>query len=201
MRLSILIPTLPERNAMFSQLVWNITKQIGWSRSIDEIEVLSDNSEIKSIGEKRNLLLQNATGDYVCFIDDDDFVANNYVHLLTEGINKGVDCCSLKGVIRTNGVRPFIFEHSIKYKEYKTNEKIVWDLDMTGWNVAHEIRYERYPNHLNCIRADIAKQFKFPKVNWGEDTDWATQINASGLLKTEHYIDQIIYYYDYKTTK
>jgi hypothetical protein len=54
---------------------------------------------------------------------------------------------------------------------------------------------------LNCIKASIAKQFKFPEINHGEDTQWATQIKESGLLKKEVYIDKILYHYQYVTKK
>ena len=80
-----------------------------------------------------------------------------------------------------------IFEHSIDYKEYKTNPP------------TFAITYERYPNHLNVIKTDIAKQFKFPEISFGEDTSFATQVFKSGLLKTEGYIGDVIYHYKYKT--
>ena len=61
--------------------------------------------------------------------------------------------------------------------------------------------YERYPNHLNCIKSSIAKQFKFPEINFGEDTLWADKVFKSGLIKTEHFIDKVIYHYKYITNK
>lgn len=186
MKLSILIPTIWKRNKEF-RLLWDFIK----SQS-DEIELLSDcdNGEL-SIGLKRNELLQRSNGEYVAFIDDDDEVSSDYIKLLMEGINKGVDCCSLSGMYFVDGKLDGFFEHSLKYKEWKTNPD----------NVEHEIKYERYPNHLNCIKASIAKQFKFPEKNFGEDHDWSKQIHESGLLKTEHYIEQPIYYYKYISKK
>lgn len=151
-----------------------------------EILIDKDNGE-KSIGEKRNALLERATGEYVCFFDDDDIPSNDYIERIFDGINKGVDCCSLMGIIRIDNGSPEIFEHSIKYKEYATTD--------------NKVKYERYPNHLNVIKSSIAKQFKFPSINHGEDTDWATQIFKSGLVKTEHYIDKVIYNYIYTSKK
>lgn len=184
MKLSILIPTLPKRKEMFDRLVASIESQ-----GNKDVEVLYCEYTDLSIGEKRNMLIEFAKGLYVAFADDDDRVASNYIPLLMEGIEKNVDCCSLKGIITTNGSNPRVFEHSIKYNEWKTNP----DTEV--------IKYERYPNHLNCIKRSIAKQFEFPLTNHGEDKDWSTQIHESGLLKTEHYIEQVIYYYDYKTNK
>lgn len=197
MKLSILICTLHERRQFLINLYNTLEPQV-----IDlftEIEILTcDWDRPASIGSKRNHLLDRAKGEYVCFVDDDDRVSDNYIRLLFEGINKGVDCCSLKGVITENGKNPLIFEHSLKYEEYKTNGDI-FEETLTGNHLVYrsEVKYERYPNHLNCIKASIAKQFRFPETNHGEDTDWATQIHKSGLIKTEHYIPEVIYYYDW----
>jgi len=203
MRLSILIPTTPDRTSFVDELKRQFLSQLGritlWTsgeNGIDnfswrdhvELITLTDNKE-NSIGTKRNILLKESEGKYVAFIDSDDRISDNYFELLFQGIETGVDCCSLKGIITEDGNNPLVFEHSIKYYEYKTNPE------------GMPVRYERYPNHLNCIKASIAKQFKFPEINHSEDTQWATQIFKSGLLKTEHYIPEILYYYDYRSKK
>ena len=101
----------------------------------DDIEILSDSDEYISIGNKRNLLLKESKGLYVCFIDDDDDIADYYIEELSKVVESGKDCASLKGIITWNGERPEIFEHSIKYKSYRNNLK------------NQEVIYERYPNH------------------------------------------------------
>lgn len=182
--LSILIPTLESRGNMLSKCLDSLNHK----DYKDKVEILLefDNKEC-SIGEKRNLLLNRAKGDYVCFIDDDDIVSKNYLKNIFEGIKKEVDCCSLRGVITFDGQNPKLFEHSIRYSDYKTTENL--------------ITYERYPNHLNCIKSSIAKQFVFPNINHGEDSDWAYKINQSGLIKSEHYIDEVMYHYKFITNK
>jgi glycosyltransferase involved in cell wall biosynthesis len=167
---------------MLQELLENLTKQIKGK----EVEILV-NSEDLSIGTKRNKLLEQSTGEYVCFIDDDDEVSSRYIDLIFEGIIRDVDCCSLRGVITWNGENHEIFEHSIRYSAYNTTNNYV--------------KYERYPNHLNAIKATIAKQFKFPEINYGEDTDWATQVHKSGLIKSEHYIFETIYHYKFIPNK
>lgn len=188
-KLSILICTLHERRHFLNSLYNILSPQV--EEYFNVIEVLTDDRERDeaSIGEKRNNLVRRAKGEYLDFIDDDDRISDNYVSLLMQGINKGVDCCSLKGIITEDGQNPLVFEHSIKYSSYKTNPE------------GMPVRYERYPNHLNCIRSSIAKQFKFPEINHGEDKSFADQLFQSGLLKTEHYIEEVIYYYDYRSKK
>jgi hypothetical protein len=176
--LSILIPTVPERKGLLADLVTHLRAQGG------NVEILTDNGP-EVVGVKRNRLLSRAKGKGVAFVDDDDWVVHNYIALLLEGIEMGVDCCSLTGEITTNGLNPRKFIHSIQYDSYFEKEGV----------------YYRPPNHLNCIKAEIAKQFLFPETNCGEDTDWAMQIAQAKALRTEHRIDQTIYYYRYSTTK
>ena len=87
----------------------------------------------------------------------------------------------------TNGENPEIFEHSLQYNEWKTTDNFV--------------KYERYPNHLNCMRADIAKQFHFPDKNFGEDHDWSKKVHESGLLKNEFYTEKLLYHYRFISNK
>lgn len=186
--LSILIPTLKSRRTFLSDLLFVLNEQIYKAGYLHEIEILThDGEKPMKIGKKRNELLNNAKGEYVCFIDDDDMVSSDYIETIMQGILKGADCVSLRGVRKEDGKIDGVFEHSIKYNAYKTTK--------------NAIKYERYPNHLNTIKASIAKQFKFQEINHGEDTDWATQIFQSGLIKTEYYTDKELYFYNYISKK
>lgn len=186
--LSILICTLPKREYMFRELVVFLSSQV---IDFDEgaIEILFDDSEVDSIGEKRNRLMGRAKGKWLCAIDDDDKVSSNYIKLLLEATESDCDCASLKGEITIDGGIPEIFEHSIKYNEWKTNPK------------GSDIRHERFPNHLNLVKASIAKQFQFPEKNFSEDFDWSTELHNSGLLRIEHYIPDVIYFYNFISNK
>ena len=183
-KLSILIPTMESRKDMFEKLLKELDTQIMGGM----VDVDADATPELSIGEKRNNLLQRARGEYVCFVDDDDEVSKDYVYDIMEALMQSPDCLSLRGVITWDGVNPELFEHSIRYKAWITN-------------TTSPIKYERYPNHLNVIKASIAKQFKFPDNSFGEDHDWAKQIHESGLLKNEVYIDKVLYNYKYVTKK
>jgi glycosyltransferase involved in cell wall biosynthesis len=200
--LSLLICHLPERANYLTRLLMHLPQED--SHYFTQFEVLVDDrpEEIVidndrgiyrtkkiTIGEKRNALLQRAQGKYVAFIDDDDLITENYFPNVFEGIRKGVDCCSLKGIITDDGQNPRVFEHSIKYDRYQTVQRNGRDY------------YERFPNHLNVIRADIAKQFSFPEKNFSEDTEWATELHKSGMLKLEYEIQDVIYQYLYRSRK
>ena len=183
MKLSILIPVKYTYNDFYKRLRDVLNPQL-----TDEVEVKAlFNFGTKSIGYYRNQLLDKAKGEYLCFIDADDLVSDDYISTILNGLQFEPHCCSLRGIITTDGNNPELFEHSIKYDSYRTT--------------SNHIKYERYPNHLNVIKSDIAKQFRFPEISHGEDTDWATQIHNSGLLKLEYYIDKVIYHYEYVSQK
>lgn len=200
MKLSILILTIEKRSKYLEDLLKTFSEQLSGRVEVmvdlnykiynfidSNIEIIVNYSENLSIGEKRNNLLEIARGKYLYFFDDDDMPSNDNIETILKAIETNPDCVSLRGIMTTNGSNPEIFEHSIQYKAWKTTK--------------NKIKYERFPNHLNCIRADIAKQFKFPEVNHGEDFAWSKAIHESGLLKKEFYVDSVLYYYKYITNK
>lgn len=182
-KLSILICTIPSRYAYYGRLIVELNAQI--LPYAPEVGIISNNSTELSIGAKRNWLLEKAESEYIAYIDDDDRVSQSYIDLLIQGINKGVDCCSLIGEITFDGKNPKKFIHSMDYE---------------GWYERNDVYY-RGVNHLNCIKTSIAKQIGFTDKNHGEDYDFSIKLQESGLLKTEHKIHQTIYYYDYRNKK
>ena len=83
-KLSILILSIPSRLEQYEILQNKLLDQIG---DREDVEVLSfiDNKSLH-IYEKRNVLLQAARGSHLCWLDDDDDIADNYISRLTEVI-------------------------------------------------------------------------------------------------------------------
>ena len=190
MDLSILVPTHKRDVHYLSNLCRTFYAQAQPACISIEVLIYVDGGEM-STGEKSNELMKQATGRYLCRFDADDVPTIYYMDVLAEGIKKNVDCVSLMGMMTTDDSNPEKFEHSLKYSSYRTNENAKYG----------EVKYERFPNHLNCVRASIAKKFRYPDKTISEDTDFATQMFKSGLLKTEHYDPRVIYYYRYKSKK
>ena len=178
-KISLLICHKQDRLKLLNRLMATLSTQ-----DLNGVELLVDGND-GTVGEKRNRLLQKAKGKYIAFIDDDDFVSDDYIYHLMQGVDSDVDCCSLVGEISFDGKNPKKFIHSIKYNSYFEKNNV----------------YFRPPNHLNMIRSSIAKQFKFPEKNHGEDTAFAMQICYANVLRTEHEINSTIYYYDFKSNK
>lgn len=193
--LSILIAHLPNRAAFLQRLLESLPQED--SPYFRDFEVLVDDREEIIIendygdyvpkkittGEKRNALLQRAEGKYVAFIDDDDLITEHYFPGVFEGIKNNVDCCSLRGIITDDGQNPRTFEHSLTHNHWETVRR------------GGKEYYLRTPTPINCIKASIAKNISFPDKTIGEDHEWSMNLQRSGMLKLEHWIEEPIYLY------
>lgn len=182
--LTILIPTLPKRESFLDRLHSELSRQI---RDIPSacVSINTNYDTTIDIGTKRNRMMAEVDTEYMAFFDDDDMPGPNYIKHLMEGINKGVDCCSLTGIITTDGANPKKFIHSIQYTE-------MFERDNT---------YFRPVMHINCLKTEHARQAVFPEWRFSEDSKWALDLMAKGVLKTEHRIDEVIYNYLYVSDK
>jgi hypothetical protein len=183
-KLSILICTTDSRKHFLDRLLACLSPQL-----TDYIEVLVENDDgSMKIGKKRNILLDKAIGDYVCFVDDDDLVSDDYCMKILSAVESNPDCCSLEGLYTVNGENPTVFRHSLKYTKWETANE-------NGKTV-----YYRCPNHLNAVKRELALSVRFDdtKSN-GEDKDFSDRIRP--LLQTESNINGIIYHYLYLQVK
>lgn len=181
--LSILIPTIISRAPEFARLHAHVHAQ-----SVGKpVEILSqcDNKEI-SIGRKRQILLERASGEWVVFIDDDDWIADSYVDdilaALTSVPSPGPDCVGFLIQCTSNGRHPRMAKASLKYKSWGENED--------GW--AHT----RSPYQKTPVRRSIALLVGFPDLRYGEDRIYSAGLVK--LLKTEVFVNRVLYYYRFR---
>jgi len=146
-----------------------------------EIIVLTDNKQIV-LGHKRNTMINIAQGNYVVFVDDDDRIAGDYVAQLLKATAKGTDSIVFKAEVSLNGETPIVCDYS---KDHRRDYN-------------HRSGFFRVPNHICCVRRDLALKCKFPEVLYGEDAGYSKELLPH--LKTEHKINKILYYYDYNAT-
>lgn len=183
--LSICIVTMSSRRQQLNWLVDELYRQIKSYDCAVQVEILIDSDE-GTIGEKRQRLIEKSKALFVCFIDDDDLCAHDYVERLLSEIHNepDADCCSLNGVMTTAGGVPEKFEHSIKHQEWTFTDGV----------------HKRGPNHLNVIRRDLALKVGFPSVSHSEDYAFSTGLRP--LLKKEINMgDEPLYSYLYWPAK
>lgn len=100
MRLSILICTMPSRSQMLKKLTQQLMLLLSKYDGC-EYEILIQPDENINVGKKRNILLQQSSGDFIVFIDDDDEIHDNYIDAFMNAIeiNPDADCIGYRGYI------------------------------------------------------------------------------------------------------
>jgi hypothetical protein len=191
--LSILIPSIPERHSTFIELYGKLWRQIYHVHTIHptlgEIEYHLDDSKSfldggLSIGKKRESLVNKATGKYLCFLDDDEDIAPNYVETLVRLCHEDKDIVTFRNISKFDTfwmVVDMRLTHT--ENEQATPEKIV----------------SRLPWHLCPVRSEYAKLYEFENINYGEDFLWMQKVLTH--CKTEAHTDKILHQYNHSSTK
>lgn len=128
------------------------------------------------VGEKREYMRRQSHADYISFADDDDLVPKDFVAKILP---------FLDGVIDYVG---FDVKCLVDWKDIGP---VHHTLAAEGWYSDH-LGHWRDISHINPIRRELA--LKAPMSGgFGEDWRWAAAMR--GLVKTQHYIPEILYYY------
>ena len=172
--LSILILVLEHRN-------WRpLQRHLGLLRSKlknpEAVEVLieSDNGTLAS-GIKRQRLVNRAKGKYYCFVDDDDWVADDYLEQILKGCRSHADVVTFALETFGNKIKEFW-----RFGLYKDHRQF-------GLMAA---------NHLCAWKSPLARQVGWcPYLGYGDDQMWYKPLMASGLVTTCFYINEPLYHY------
>lgn len=178
--LSVLIATVVGRAERFNKLHAELARQAEGHPV--EILHLCDNKEI-SVGLKRQRLLEMATGEYVCFVDDDDWIAANYVESILRALGHKPDCVGFEIRCTTNGANIKRAVASMRYKD--------WCENRDGY------AFCRSPYHKVPIKRSIALKVGFPDLRYAEDRVYSKGVTA--LIKTEIFVPEQLYLYRFST--
>lgn len=184
-KLSILIPSIPSRLHMMSRLFEKISSQIG-DRQVEILSLL-DNKR-RSIGLKRDALVQSSNGRYLTFVDDDDDVATDYVDSILPALDSGSDVVVFKQQVTLNGGNPFIVDFDIHHPN-----------DATYFYVKNKVKVyqdiRRRPFHSCVWKGDLARKVRFPDASFGEDWHWCERLLES--VRTQTKIDKVLHFYNF----
>jgi glycosyltransferase involved in cell wall biosynthesis len=184
--LSVLIPTINGRETHFNRITTKLSTQIN-KVGADKVQLLfyKDKRGEHTTGHKRNVLLEQSTGKFVVFVDDDDDVSPDYIVTIVNAIQNhpNVDAIGINGM----------YTDASHQKPFETGKRWNWDT-VNGY-------YVRFVNHISPIRREHAIKIKFPDKTIGEDYEWTMALKQSGLIKKDFVIKKMIYYYDYVANK
>jgi hypothetical protein len=177
---SVLIPTIPGREQSLQTLLASIREKVARLAPHLQVEysVAFDNRE-KSIGRKRQELLQGARGKYMSFIDDDDEITDAYIEDMRDTIAGQYNVMRLRGQIQQ-----YTFTHSLEN-------------GLTSPMARGDV-FLRPPNHLNPMLTDVAKLIPFGDATRGEDLDWTIRLAKRGFLEREYRSDPARIHYIYQ---
>jgi glycosyl transferase family 2 len=181
MKWSILILTQPSRVEFLARLLEVIKPQIEHCPDIELLIRVFDPT--LSLGENRQLLKDQSVGEYVNFIDDDDLVPEDYVSSIYPNLHD-VDYVGFQMQMYVDGSSTNPIYHSLRYDR--------WWQDMNG--------SYRDIVHLNPMRRELSQLVKMSGES-GEDSRWSSALRSLEVLKTEAYVDKVMYYYYHRTRK
>jgi hypothetical protein len=176
----ILVPTMPHRKDLLDRLLAVLSPQM-----VDGVTFMTDDGP-GSIGVKRQRMVENSTGQYVAFVDDDDMISADYVSRILPCLAKSPDCVGITMHVKIDG-RDWspspIFKHSLQFR----------------FNY-HWQGQDRTPHHLCPLKREMALKSRFSDKMWGEDYDFAMGLLPH--LKTEEWSgDDPLYFYEYLSKK
>ena len=186
--LSIILPTTIDRRLCFYRLLENILHQVNdHCHNTGEVEILIDEDDKqKSIGKKRQDLLEKATGTWVVGIDSDDQIATDYIESIINELrrNPNIDHVGFYENCNIDGAKSkSIF--SIRHQK--------WDENAEGFD------HIRCANPKSVIRRTKALQAGFEDSRFGEDRIFSEKVTP--LLTSEIFIEKDLYYYIYNSTE
>ncbi len=174
---SILICSIPERKEKLSLLKAHLEKQIEPFKNFIQLLILETpryDEGGPSVGSKRNQLVKQAQGEYINFIDDDDWVSDDYVSEIMKAMGSKADVIAFD----------MLMTH--------TGRDIAVHVDRSLLNANPEGKArERMPNHINPVKKKLAAEF--PDASFGEDTQYAIRLKP--VLKNQHKINKQLYHY------
>jgi len=183
-KLSILMGSVGDRLERMCGIYGKISSQAAPFHPNVEIVVMTDN-RCRSIGLKRQALLDVARGEYVCYVDDDDDVADVHVQSLYEAVNQfRADVFVFPTLCISDQYGTIRVDHSVGFE----NE----DVQVEG--------FRRKPWWMHPICRELAVSSVFTDSNWGEDADWLGPLWKKMLVEFE-VTEEPLYYYNWEDAK
>ena len=178
MILSILTPTIPGREKQLQALQTRIEAQSSGLKSSGQVEhlVFCDN-RTRSIGAKRQALVNIARGQYIAFVDDDDDIADSYVAELLTAAASGADVITFLQGATYNGLQSVV-DFQLGQGDHSFMPGGITNRD--AW-------------HVNAWRRSRVAHCQFGESNYGEDLTWCQQ--ARRMAETTVHIPKILHFY------
>lgn len=174
-KLTIGVCGLNSRIELFKLLDAELKRQ-----KTDQVELIYifDNGQW-SLGKKRNYIVDTAQGEYISFIDDDDWINHDYVETLL----KEADNCQVL-TFKTAHYIDGVFNKDVVYSTTKGNR------DRGDF-------YIRWANAICCWKTEFSRKVKFSEITWAEDNDFGSR--ASKQKPKEKFLNKVLYFHRFSS--
>lgn len=170
----ILIASIEHRTDMLDELLGELQRQLLPGVGV---RVYRDNLEA-GYGAKCQRLLDSSTADYISFLDDDDWIADDFIETIMGALKQEPDYVGFRVLYTKDGNPQIPVFHTLQYG---------------GWVDSPDALY-RDIVHFNPIRRDLAVRGVWEGGD-GADRRWANQLREQGCVKTEVFIDREMHHY------
>lgn len=179
MKWSILIPSVVTRDEDLRNLIDCLAPQVEKYKGDIEVLVHWNNFE-KGIGPVRQELIDDAAGEYVNFIDDDDMVVGDYCETIYPLLD-GVDYIGFRVDFYANN---------------QLQKPVIHSLACDGW-VENQDGFYRRVTMINPIKRSLAQKSGVSKGDYkkGVPEERVYADNLDKITKTEHFIDRPMHIY------
>ena len=109
---------------------------------------------------------------------------------MIEKLSLNPDGVGFRGIITSNNIKPVEFVHK---NGHKYIDKAV--------RASDAYLFYRPLNHLNPIRTSIVQQIGFQDWPTFSDRDFSIRLDESGLITDDVFIDEFMYFYQYRTKR
>lgn len=188
-KLDVLILTQPSRLLFLGQIMLGLGKQL-WNHSNVNVIMRVYDKEL-TLGENRNILRNKSSAEYIMFLDDDDWLAPDFFNRVMPHLHDNVDYI---------GFRVQCYCTHLNWTKYgETFHSLEYGGRAAPW-AREGNRFFRDLVHTNPIKRELAMQAAFDG-GFGEDARWAAKLRKLGIVKTQFYIDDVMYHYLWRAVK
>jgi hypothetical protein len=175
----LLIATIPHRHGKLCELLAELGRQMVPGVGV---RVFRSQYGVPRLPVKMQALLDSSAAEYVSWLDDDDWVAPDYLERVMKALAGRPDYVGFEVAYTRDGQPMGRIEHSLRHGR--------WD-DQGGVLV-------RDITALNPIRRDLALLGKWDyEHDHGADGHWAWQVRQTGRVRDEVFIGEPMYHYRY----
>lgn len=183
---TIAVLTVTSREELFRVLADELLVQAAWQRG-RPVEVVALRNPggltMPEVGALRQALLDDAQGEFVSFVDDDDMVEKDYVSAVMHALS-----CAPQPV-------DFVaFWHAYYHNGVREPRPVVTGLQYGGWYDTPEALV-RDITHINPVRTEIARKAGFHATEGAEDYPYDAALRELLKDSCQAEVHRVLYHY------